>query len=217
METKGDLTVVELFQSQSCSSCPPANTHLLNTIQSDSTNALLLTYEVTYWNHLSWVDTFSNPRWDERQRNYVRAMGLRSPFTPQVIVDGGAKKLDGGWWNVEKTLGMREMNGGEMVKLAISNSTMGGGKTVEVDGSETGAALVEVVWYEIEPAPVKVLRGENRGVTIPHRNVVRDLQLIGRWEGGVERFELPEKRHGLEMAILIQKERDGHILGAMRV
>ncbi|KAE8444088.1 hypothetical protein EG329_000870 [Mollisiaceae sp. DMI_Dod_QoI] len=214
--SKPDLTVIELFQSQSCSSCPPANSHLLSTIPTNASNALLLTYEVTYWNHLSWIDTFSDARWDKRQRDYVRAMGLRAPFTPQVIVDGGATVLDQGWWNIGSVLTDAKKKDKEVVRLNIVDTNSGRGRAVEVIGEQGSQALVQVVWYEVEPAPVKVLRGENRGVTLDHRNVVRDLAIIGTWEGGIGTFELPAKRDSLEMAVLVQKETGGHILGAVR-
>ena len=79
------------------------------------------------------------------------------------------------------------------------------------------AALVFAVFYEVEPAPVKILRGENRGETLPHRNVVRDMAVLGKWEGGVLEAELPARREGLEMAVLVQVGKGGEILGAARV
>lgn len=209
------LTVIELFQSQSCSSCPPANNHLLNTIPSDDPNALLLTYEVTYWNHLSWVDTFSDQRWDQRQRDYVYVIGLRAPFTPQLIVDGGAGLPNEGWWDIKKTLKEKAKDTRRAVTLKVVDS--GASKVVEISGSDKAKAYIQVVWYEPKPAPVSVLRGENRGVTIEHRNVVRDLKIIGKWEGGNARLELPAGRKGLKMAVLAQRSTGGHILGAARV
>lgn len=216
MNTK-PLTVIELFQSQSCSSCPPANNHLLNTVPSDDPNALLLTYEVTYWNHLSWVDTFSDVRWDQRQRDYVYVIGLRAPFTPQLIVDGGAGLPNEGWWDIKKTLKEKAKHERSAVSMAISNTKSGQGKIVQISGSDKAKAFIEVVWYEPKPAAVNVLRGENRGVTIDHRNVVRDLKIIGKWEGGNASFELPAGRKGLKMAVLAQRSTGGHILGAVRV
>lgn len=144
-------------------------------------------------------------------------MGLRSPFTPQVFVDGGARVLEGGWWNIDKLFGSRRSVGKGFVEVKILDLSSRRGKAIEIDGSETSRASVQVVWYEVDTAPVNVLRGENRGVTIPHRNVVRDLQVIGVLEGNNRTFELPAKRVGLEMAVLVQKESNGHIIGAVRV
>lgn len=144
-------------------------------------------------------------------------MGLRAPFTPQVIVDGGAMLLDEGWWNIEKLLKQKKLEDRDVVSIKVVDSALGGGgKAVEIVGSEGGTSLVQAVWYEVEPAAVKVLRGENRGVTIEHRNVVRDLEVIGRWNGSITTFELPPQRKGLQMAVLVQKADGGHILGAVR-
>lgn len=79
---KDRLTVVELFQSQGCSSCPPANANILRI--ADDPNLLVLTYEVTYWDRLGWKDTFGNSAFDERQRAYARSLGRTNVFTPQV-------------------------------------------------------------------------------------------------------------------------------------
>ncbi|GAM87598.1 hypothetical protein ANO11243_056250 [Dothideomycetidae sp. 11243] len=84
----GPLTVIELFQSQGCSSCPPANANVLRLI--DDPTKLVLTYDVTYWDHLGWKDTFGSPANDERQRQYIHALDKRNAYTPQVIVNGRA-------------------------------------------------------------------------------------------------------------------------------
>ena len=76
------LTVVELFQSQGCSSCPPANDNVIQLV--DDPNKLVLTYEVTYWDYLGWPDTFGNKAWDNRQRDYAAAFKSRNVYTPQV-------------------------------------------------------------------------------------------------------------------------------------
>ena len=91
-----------------------------------------------------------------------------------------------------------------------------GGKGIKVIGGE-GRALVLVVFYEAEPKPVKILRGENKGETERYRNVVRDLKSVGTWEGGELVVELPRWRNGLEMAVLVQADNGGQILGAVRV
>lgn len=80
-----------------------------------------------------------------------------------------------------------------------------------------GRGTVVLVFYEVEPVPVRILRGENRGEVLPHRNVVREMEVLGTWDGGVGTFNLPARRVGLEMAVLVQAGRGGHILGATRV
>ena len=81
-EAMTKLTVVELFQSQGCSSCPPANDNVLKLV--DDADKLVLTYEVTYWDYIGWPDTFGRPEWDHRQRDYSAAFKSRTVYTPQV-------------------------------------------------------------------------------------------------------------------------------------
>lgn len=93
-----------------------------------------------------------------------------------------------------------------------------GRRVVEIEGEkrEWNKARILAAWYEEQPADVKILRGENRGVTLPHRNVVRDLVVIGEYGGGKGVFELPDNRMGLRMCVLVQAGRGGKILGAAR-
>lgn len=91
-----------------------------------------------------------------------------------------------------------------------------GGRVLNVAGGN-GRGLVLTVFYEAEPEPVRILRGENRGVMERYRNVVRDMQLLGTWEGGEVKVELPARKDGLEMAVLVQAGNGGQIMGAVRV
>ncbi|KAH6699102.1 hypothetical protein BKA61DRAFT_445623, partial [Leptodontidium sp. MPI-SDFR-AT-0119] len=206
------VTVLELFQSQGCNSCPPANDFLISNFSNDLTT-LLLTYEVTYWDNLGWADTFGNRRWDERQRDYAAVLRQRSVYTPQVIADGGARPL-ASWRDLPQVLGQRGV-----AELNVNIMTQGDGRVVEV-GSWKGenrswnAAQVVAVWYEEQPVDVVILRGENRGLTLPHRNVVRHLDVLGDYPGGKEVFEVPDDRMGMRLCVIVQAGRGGKILGA---
>jgi hypothetical protein len=206
------LTVLELFQSQGCDSCPPANDFLISNFFNDP-RALILTYEVTYWDHLGWPDTFGDKRWDERQRDYAAVLGQRSVYTPQVVVDGGARPLSS-WRDLPRMLA----GGNRDPELRVEILEREGRRVVEIEGEkrEWNKARILAAWYEEQPADVKILRGENRGVTLPHRNVVRDLVVIGEYGGGKGVFELPDNRMGLRMCVLVQAGRGGKILGAAR-
>jgi hypothetical protein len=208
------VSVIELFQSQGCNSCPPANASLVARATQNNPRELLLTYEVTYWDYLGWADTFGDRRWDARQTAYARALRQRSCYTPQVLVDGGARAMGNSWRNLGAVLaagGPAEVFGFEAVE---------GGKVVRVtggEGVEKKAVVVLVVEYEVSPKPVKILRGENKGETERYRNVVRDLKVVGTWEGCELVVKLPVRRSGLEMAVLVQEGNGGPILGAARV
>lgn len=95
-----------------------------------------------------------------------------------------------------------------------------GGRIVEVEEwqgerRDGRAAQVLAVYFEEKPTDVNILRGENRGVTLPHRNVMRDLVVLGEYRGGKEVFEVPNDRVGLRMCVLVQAGRGGKILGAV--
>jgi hypothetical protein len=208
------VTVIELFQSQGCNSCPPANAALVARASQSIPAELLLTYEVTYWDYLGWVDTFGDARWDARQTAYARALRQRSCYTPQVIVDGGARPMGSSWRNLSSVLAAAKA--GPVSRVGFDLVGEGGRRGLKVTGGE-GRALVLVVYYEAEPKSVKILRGENMGETERYRNMVRDLKLLGTWDGGELVVELPERRNGLEMAVLVQAGNGGPILGAVRV
>ncbi len=91
------------------------------------------------------------------------------------------------------------------------------GRGVKITGASERRAVVLAVEYEVEPKQVRILRGENRGETERYRNVVRDLKLVGTWQDGELVVELPVRRSGLEVALLVQAGNGGHILGAVRV
>ncbi|KAH8819396.1 thioredoxin-like protein [Xylogone sp. PMI_703] len=208
------LTIIELYQSQGCDSCPPANDFCIANFPPTDPNYLLLTYEVTYWDHLGWPDTFGDKRWDTRQRDYATAARSRSVYTPQVIVDGGAVPLgSSGWRSLPNVLGREQGPRHNAVSVEVGSDK----RTVRVSGDAGVKADVLVVYYEVAPADVRILRGENRGKTLPHRNIVRDLGSIGRFEGGEGVFEVPERREGLEMVVMVQRGRGGEILSAARV
>ena len=172
---------------------------------------LLLTYEVTYWNHLGWPDTFGDKRWDARQRDYATVLRQGSVYTPQVIVNGGAKPLGGSGWRSLPAVLSKPSPPNLNMEIVLGENRK---RTARLSNGNGKAGDVFVVYYESQPEDVKILRGENRGETLPHRNVVRDMQFIGEWKGGDENFALPASRKDLEMAVLVQASRGGEILGA---
>jgi hypothetical protein len=208
------LTVIELFQSQGCNSCPPANDFCITHFPPNDPKHLLLTYEVTYWDHLGWPDTFGDKRWDARQRDYAAVLRQRSVYTPQVIVDGGARPLGGnGWRDLSAILAVPKKSAKVELKIATGQDR----RVVRASNGDGKRGDVLVVFYETQPEDVKILKGENRGETLPHRNVVRDIQVVGEWKGQDDDFELPAEKNGLNAVVLIQAGRGGEILGAIRV
>ncbi|HEY2069010.1 MAG TPA: DUF1223 domain-containing protein [Rhizomicrobium sp.] len=197
--------VVELFTSQGCSSCPPANANLR--ALADRPDVLALSLNVTYWDYLGWKDTFAAPEFTQRQRDYEPRLGHDGPFTPQIVVDGRADTVGDVRADIERLIAERRPVPGPSLSLTGNDVALGSG---------AGAAQVWLVRYDPRTISVPVARGENAGVTLPHRNVVRELTLLGEWHGAAEHFTLPAAPDGLKTAILVQSGRGGPILAAAR-
>ncbi|GJJ07853.1 hypothetical protein Clacol_002059 [Clathrus columnatus] len=205
-------TVVELFQSQGCSSCPPANDNVIPL--ADDSDKLVLTYEVTYWDYLGWPDTFANKAWDQRQRDYSAAFRSKSVYTPQVIVNG----VSYGVGSRQKEL-QTILHDGKSAPLASSASVTVSTGQVTITGPDNSKGIVQLVLYDPQNHKVAIGGGENRGRNLPHRNIVRDLTVLGTWEGGKQQFPLPELNNadGLKAAIIIQNGRGGAIIAATKI
>jgi hypothetical protein len=201
--------VVELFQSQGCSSCPPAAANVRAV--SDRADVLALAFEVDYWDRLGWKDTFSSPAWTARQYAYARAMARDGVYTPQVVVNG---RVEGdGLEPSELAALMRQGDrgaGGPEVGFGGRAVTVGAGP------APAGGADVWLVRYDPRVVEVEIRRGENAGRTLPHKNVVRELVLLGRWEGRPASFPVPSGAPNLAEAALVQTSESGPILAAAK-
>ncbi len=199
--------VVELFTSQGCSSCPPANALLIGL--ADRGDVLALSFSVTYWDRLGWRDSFGRPEYTARQNAYARRLGSGA-YTPEIVVDGR-----------RDAVGSHE---GEIARLiARSNRAAGPAIMLDADGVEIGQGTEDAqadVWlvrYDPHTLRVAVGRGENEGLTMPQRNVVRALVRLGEWRGARVRFTLPPPPlPGLKTAVLLQERSGGPILAAVR-
>jgi len=204
-----DLTVVELFTSQGCSSCPPANANLR--ALSTRPDILALSWGVTYWDQLGWKDTFASDAYTRRQRDYQRGLGTDNVWTPQVVVDGRRHVVGQRMAQIEGLIEQHTPFTGP--KIVFRNGAVGlaGGTT------PTSPADVWLVRYEPRSIEVPVARGENGGRTLPHANVVRELVRLGDWNGTTEGFRLPAAdRPDLKTAVLVQAPNGGPILNAER-
>jgi hypothetical protein len=200
-------TVVELFQSQGCSSCPPANASLLR--YSERSDILALTFAVDYWDRLGWKDTFSRHEYTERQYGYSSTIGS-GVYTPQVVVNGRAAGVGDEVSEVE-SLAAKTDRGASGPSIAIEGGevALGAGK------APAGGADVWVALYDPRVLNVPVARGENAGRTLAHRNVVKRFTKVGVWDGSATRLPLPGS-DGLARAVLVQRRGVGPILAAAR-
>lgn len=206
----GELTVVELFTSQGCSSCPPANANLVTL--SRRPDVLALSFNVTYWDQLGWKDTFARDAFTRRQRDYQRGLGTDNVWTPQVVVDGRSHVVGQRIADIEGLIGRHRRFSGPTIRF--SNAA-----AVGLAGGQAPATPTDVwlVRYEPRPIEVPVARGENGGRTLPHAAVVRDLVRLGPWTGATAGYRFPAaSRPGLMTAVLVQAPNGGPILAAAR-
>jgi hypothetical protein len=201
------LTVVELFQSQGCSDCPPANANVM--ALADRPDLLTLSFGVTYWDNLGWKDTFASPQFTARQWDYAHALRHTEVYTPQIIVNGRADIVGRDRVALEKLIA-RETNASGPTVDIISNS-------VRLGAGGNRHANIWLVRFDPRTVEVPIGRGENSGLTLPHRNVVKELINLGKWTGQPETLPLPKARQqGLKDAILLQEGTGGTILAAAR-
>ncbi|MER8881825.1 DUF1223 domain-containing protein [Mesorhizobium sp. M0816] len=200
------LTVVELFTSQGCSSCPPANANLIKV--KDRPGVLALSFNVTYWDYLGWKDTFGKEEFTQRQVRYEPSLGRCGPFTPQVVVNGRADAVGARPGEIEQLISSGGHADGPSLSLAGGKVSIGAGP---VPG---GRADVWLVRYGKGVVEVPVARGENTGRTLPHANVVHSLTRLGSWTGDATALPLPAATGGLSTAVLVQVPGGGPILAA---
>ncbi|CAN7228756.1 DUF1223 domain-containing protein [Mesorhizobium sp. LjRoot246] len=200
------LTVVELFTSQGCSSCPPANANLIKV--KDQPGVLALSFNVTYWDYLGWKDIFGKQEFTQRQVSYEPRLGHDGPFTPQVVVNGHADVVGAAPGEIEKLIAVSGQTNGPLVSLDGGKINIGAGK------APAGRADVWLVRYAKGVVEVPVARGENTGRTLPHANVVHALKKLGSWTGDATAYRLPAASGGLSTAVLVQSPGGGPILAA---
>jgi hypothetical protein len=201
--------VVELFQSQGCSSCPPANAEL-NAI-ADRGDVLALSFAVTYWDRLGWKDTFGSPRFTVRQQDYASA-GRGEVATPEFIVNGTDTVVGSNRQALDAAIARPRRPSGVDIDFT-------GPHFVRIGARRGGiSATVWLVRFDPRTLEVPIRTGENGGRTLPHRNIVRELVKLGDWSGTGNSFSLPPSREtGLATAILVQRGGGGPIVAARKL
>ena len=201
------LTVVELFQSQGCSDCPPANANVM--ALSGRPDLLTLSFGVTYWDYLGWKDTFASPLYTARQWDYVHAFHHAEVYTPQVVVNGRADIVGRDRPALEALIARQANPSPPDVRIASGAVTVGAGKP--------GTYQVWLVRFDPNVENVPIARGENGGLTLPHKNVVKQLVKLGEWNGRQASYVIPApSRSGLREAVLVQSGPGGAIVAAAR-
>ncbi|MDY0871664.1 DUF1223 domain-containing protein [Dongia rigui] len=205
--------VVELFTSQGCSSCPPADANLIRLM--DRPDILALSFAVTYWNDLGWDDTFSKQAFTDRQFAYEGPLGRQSAYTPQMVIDGTADSVGHDLSEVEALVTRAAAAQSSEPAIDVAGEKI----VVAAAASPARAADVWLVRYDPGIAEVPVARGENRRRVLQIGHAVRELTRLGTWSGAALSLDLPPAQEGRELAgaILVQDGPGGHILAARKL
>ena len=218
-EATAGPSVVELFTSQGCSSCPPADAFLGDLAKREDVIALSLS--VDYWDFLGWKDTKASPEHSERQRAYARMRGDSQVYTPQMVINGATHVVGSRREEVNAEI---ERTSAIIAERAteVTITEKAGKLVVDVAGTHVATAgdqeaTVWLVLYETA-ATVDIKRGENRGRSVTYHNVVREMMPIGMWSGAPVSITLPRKdlvQKGYDgCAVLVQLDGTGPIIGA---
>lgn len=205
-------TVVELFTSEGCSSCPPAEALLRDL--ADRPDVLALEFHVDYWDYIGWPDPYADNRYTQRQRDYAAYFDNRVIYTPQMVFQGTHEAPGSRQWQVEELLEEAHSLPKVPVNLVMSGS---GGLELQIDdaGQRVDAEIYLVTYDDFRES--QVTRGENAGKTLTHRHVVRSMESLGAWDGSAVKLvrdvpPLQSDRAGC--AVLVQARDTGVILGA---
>ena len=229
--TAEPVVVVELFTSQGCASCPPADAFLGEL--AERKGLLALSFHVDYWNYMGWKDPFSSPQMSQRQRSYVQHLGQRYVYTPQMVIDGttqgeGAARatIEGllveARKGIDRKLQIRVSRGGlNEVKVSLPARRMMEKKPGEQSSAPMSkTATLWLVAYD-DKHTTDITKGENGGKTLSYYNVVRSLKPAATWEGKPLDVVLniaEEIAAGYKKtAVLLQAGEGGRIIAAARL
>ena len=202
--------VLELFTSEGCNSCPPAEAYVGELAR--RSDVLPLAFHVDYWDDLGWRDRFGLAQSVERQRDYARTLHLTTVYTPQVVIDGRNDYLGSDRSAIATAL--KASRAGVPVALMIRDGEV----QVKLDprSERLPASDVLLVTY-LRKAVSAIGRGENAGRTLDEYNIVRSFQPLGRWDGAAKEFHIKLNslpQDATDVAILVQSPGQGPIIGA---
>ena len=205
--------VVELFTSQGCSSCPPADAVLGELAGRDDVIALAL--HVDYWDYIGWKDTFAAPAFTDRQHAYAFAAGARTVYTPQVIVGGVDDVIGSDPGGISRLVANRQK---QLPEVALSLVRSGGDVVISATGTEQPSGMIEVQLIRYRPeATVAIRRGENAGRSITYRNVVTSVAVVDRWDGQGSYSRRVTVQGDDPVVVLLQRPQAGPIVAAARL
>jgi hypothetical protein len=219
--TSKGFAVVELFTSEGCSSCPPAD-ELVSRIQKEYKDqpVYILAFHVDYWNRLGWRDVFSSADYSARQSEYAKYLNLQQVYTPQIVVNGKKEFVgseEGTLRNVIKT----DLQKSTSTQITLSDIKTGQGKATlhyQTEGNGNNSLLLLALVEKSAQSNVRA--GENKGHTLSHVQIIRQLDKVSLTKGnsGTQSINLPKDFNAQkwEIIALIQNTQSGEIIGATK-
>jgi hypothetical protein len=212
--------VVELFTSQGCSSCPPAD-QIIGELAKDP-GVIALSLPIDYWDYLGWKDTLADSRFSARQKAYSRMRGDRDVYTPQVVVNGSKHVIGSDRDRIEGAMVETRKAEGVM-SVPVTMSVSGKQLTVSVEAARGEVPAHGEVWIcsVAKSVPITISRGENRGKEVTYHNVVRNVLKVGDWNGSSGSWTVPLENishDGVDAAVVYiqdgSRDKPGPMLGA---
>jgi hypothetical protein len=208
---------VELFTSQGCSSCPPADAHLGELAR--RADVVALSFQVNYWDYIGWKDAFASQVTTERQRSYARTLKQRYVYTPEMVVDGFAHDPGRESPPIAKLLAEAHRRQPKRATPELSRD-MAGPITIKLAAFtvDNGKADVSLAYYDRRHT-TKIMNGENGGRMLDNFNIVRRFELLDRWDGREKSWTIPGDSvgPGQGVAVLVQRADHGPMLGCNKL
>lgn len=208
---------VELFTSQGCSSCPPADAQLGRL--RDRPDIVALSFHVDYWDYIGWKDPFAGRAMTDRQRAYARVLKQRYVYTPEMVVDGIVHESGVTQRSVDDMLAAAQRRSARRATPQLVRM-MGKPLAITLAAFEVEGPPADVILAVYDPRhSTPVPRGENTGHTLENYNVVRRLETVGRWDGSARTFTVPADsfQPGQGIAVLVQHADHGAIIGCNKL
>ena len=210
--------VVELFTSQGCASCPPADAYLGDLAR--RRDLIVLSFHVDYWDYMGWKDPFASAQATTRQRRYARALNQSYVYTPQIVVDGRGQSVGTERGAVERLIAEARTHRTPKIPVAFSRDAKGRLQVTVSSARSHQRAAVWVVLFD-RARTTRIKRGENKGRELTAFNVVRSIRRLATWEGAEMTIPIDVPDDPMDgrdgCVVIVQSEAMGPILGAAYV
>lgn len=221
MAGKRPPVLVELFTSQGCSSCPPADKFMGELV--NRPGIIALSFNVDYWNYLGWRDTLAQPAFTKRQKAYAKRRGDGQVYTPQMVINGRTHVVGSHRKDVLEEIG-KQAAVPDTYFVPMSVSSSGNELDIKIAGGPTDRIIQDSTVWVMSVVPevqVEIERGENSGRTITYHNVVRQLTPAGMWKGDPVSLSLPRDQfvgeRGSMCVVVLQGDDGGVVFGCARM